>query len=206
MPDLTSCYFCGTAEAAEAGPAVPPSLDPPEAVQQSVILCPACREKLTAVLDPVFEAGVGGAERSEATADGPAPRTESAPDGRPARDGADGADSETEDASDGITIDRVPGPDEAADAGGSDESTATSAGESGDGDGAVADDPPEEYYTVLRFLENRDFPVERAEVATVVAGAYDLGEREVGEILDAAVRRGVLVEVDGTLARSREQL
>ncbi|MFB6218262.1 MAG: hypothetical protein ABEH77_03625 [Halobacteriaceae archaeon] len=234
MTDLRSCYFCGTAEAVEEGPAVPPALDPPDAVQQSVVLCPACREKLTAVLEPVFADGVDAAGAAAGTGDGGAgagdddstddgslfgvfdadtpesPVGSDSGSGSPTPDAAASGDDDTAPAvddgaaGDGPPVDRIP------DSGGGDPDGAggvESPGGPRGTDGADAPaETPEEYYTVLRFLENREFPVARSELVGVVAGAYDLSEREVGEILDAAVDRGVLVEVGGTLARSREQL
>lgn len=231
MTDLRSCYFCGTAEAVEEGPAVPPALEPPEAVQQSVVLCPACREKLTAVLEPVFDHGAGGSE----SADDGSPASESdhdAGDGSlfgvfdadtpespvgsdsgsdgPSASGTGDAGASEDAPADGPPVDRIPDPGARASAD-TDSTDGPADSDSGDApadaDGGDAEaDTPEGYYTVLRFLENREFPVARAEIERVVAGAYDLSEREVADIVDAAVDRGVLVEVGGTLARSREQL
>jgi hypothetical protein len=199
MPDLSACYFCGSVGAAESD-AVPPALDPPAAVQQSVALCPGCRGKLTAVLEPIFEHGVDAGESADA-------------------DPAD-ADADADDVSDGDSV--APTPEDGDDNGGSppgepasrdgDQGTPDDAGTADEdtetsGSGAEAPpEPPADYHTVLRFLENREFPVSRGEVEGVVASAYDIGEEEVGEILDAAVERGVLAEADDTLARSRERL
>lgn len=184
MTDLKSCYFCGALEGAEEDEAVPATLDPSAAVQQTVVLCPSCREKLTAVLEPVFEhdAAAEGAPAPEtARPPGPGDEREDSPERQRSPDDgpADGAGAST-----GPGPDSEPPGDEAAE-------TASL---------------PEDYYTVLRFLENREFPVEREEVRAVVASAYDVEETAVEEILDAAVRREALVEADGTLARSRDQL
>lgn len=201
MTDLTSCYFCGTAEAAEAGPAVPPSLDPPPAAQQSVVLCPSCREKLTAVLDPLFEGDrtTGGSE---------------APDSGWSFQGgeASGADrrSATDHPGDGeepaSRTDRSADPGSPDDSPGDGDAPAPRADRPDDGEDETGDDLPDQYHTVLRFLKNREFPVAREEILSVVAGAYDLSEREVGAVIDTAVERGVLVEADGRLARSRDRL
>lgn len=216
MTDLRACYFCGTAEAAEAGPAIPPAFDPPAAAQQSVVLCPTCREKLTAVLEPVFEGGTvpaadgasGAAPDAEdAGSGGPDPSDRAgfgvvdAPDGG-ADAGSDRADdpgSDSTDDEDDPPVDRIP------------ESGVDPADreDDGDGDGAggeAATEPPDQYYTVLRFLENREFPLGRDGIADVVADVYDLSREEVEGILDAAIDRGVLVEADGRLARSRDRL
>ncbi|MFC7135896.1 hypothetical protein [Halobaculum litoreum] len=53
----------------------------------------------------------------------------------------------------------------------------------------------------MRFLNNREFPVDRAEVAEFAAGAYDLEDDEVAEIFDYAVERGILAENGGKLVK-----
>jgi len=90
MPTLSSCYFCGTALDAplEEYPVVPQSLDPPQELQGSVVLCDSCKQKLARVLDPVVRAarddasasreGDGGATRST---DDRAPRGAGGADG-----------------------------------------------------------------------------------------------------------------------------
>ncbi|MXR42855.1 hypothetical protein GRX01_16095 [Halobaculum sp. WSA2] len=70
-----------------------------------------------------------------------------------------------------------------------------------DATGTDADEEPAEFRTVMRFLNNREFPVDRAEVAEFAAGAYDLEDEEVREIFDYAIERGVLVEDDGQLSK-----
>jgi hypothetical protein len=214
MPDLSACYFCGSVGAAESD-AVPPALDPPAAVQQSVALCPGCRGKLTAVLEPIFEHGVDAGESADAD-----PADADPADADPADADPADADADADDVSDGDSV--APTPEDGDDNGGSppgepasrdgDQGTPDDAGTADEdtetsGSGAEAPpEPPADYHTVLRFLENREFPVSRGEVEGVVASAYDIGEEEVGEILDAAVERGVLAEADDTLARSRERL
>lgn len=58
MADLETCYFCGSAPAGalEEYAVVPAALSPSPDQQHSVVLCPTCREKLTAVMAPVVEA------------------------------------------------------------------------------------------------------------------------------------------------------
>jgi len=212
MTDLTACYFCGATGAAEERDAVPAAFDPPAAVQQTVVLCPTCREKLTAVLEPVFEresddgGGDEGATATGSAGDSPAEQSDGEQAGEqhsdaPEEDGhAASANGRFEDG-DGSADDGAESADAGPDADGG--SGGTDAAPGGEGDDP---DPPEDYHTVLRFLRNRELPVDREEVRTVVASAYDLGQDDVDEILDAAVQRGVFLESDGTLARSRDQL
>jgi len=58
MPDLSACYFCGTAldEPLSEYPVVPKTLQPTADQQRTVVLCDGCRRKLGRVLDTVLEA------------------------------------------------------------------------------------------------------------------------------------------------------
>ncbi|MEF8886635.1 MAG: hypothetical protein V5A30_02425 [Haloarculaceae archaeon] len=58
-----------------------------------------------------------------------------------------------------------------------------------------------EYNKVMRLLQNREFPVDRAEIETIATSAYDLSERECAAVIDLAVDRGLVVERDGQLVR-----
>ncbi|WP_254532143.1 hypothetical protein [Natrinema gelatinilyticum] len=58
MRELRSCDFCG-ADAAGTFEIVPPVLEPTEAEQRRVVLCPDCRERLEALIEPLIaRAGV----------------------------------------------------------------------------------------------------------------------------------------------------
>lgn len=52
---------------------------------------------------------------------------------------------------------------------------------------------PKAYRKVLRLLQNREFPMARADVETLAAGAYDLEDHEAEAIIDHAVEQGDLV-------------
>jgi hypothetical protein len=58
-----------------------------------------------------------------------------------------------------------------------------------------------EYNKVMRLLQNREFPVERAEIIEVAASAYDLAEADCEEVIDLAIDRGLLEETEGQLVR-----
>lgn len=58
-----------------------------------------------------------------------------------------------------------------------------------------------EYNKVMRLLQNREFPVERAEIVEVAASAYNLAESDCAEVIDLAVDRGLLEEEAGQLVR-----
>ncbi|MFC6827163.1 hypothetical protein [Halopelagius fulvigenes] len=69
-------------------------------------------------------------------------------------------------------------------------------------DTSSADEEPPQFRKVMRLLNNREFPVERAEVEELAAGAYDLDDDHVRDIIDYAVERGVLADDGGTLRKS----
>jgi hypothetical protein len=60
---------------------------------------------------------------------------------------------------------------------------------------------PDEYRTVMRLVENREFPMARADLETVVTSAYGIDDDQCRRILDAAIERGVLVEDGAELDR-----
>lgn len=73
-----------------------------------------------------------------------------------------------------------------------------------DGDGgAPAEDGPSltalENTKVMRLLQNRAFPVDRAEIRTVAINAYDISESEFDTVIDAAIDRGLIGEENGQI-------
>ena len=58
-----------------------------------------------------------------------------------------------------------------------------------------------EYNKVMRLLQNREFPVDREEIETVAASAYELAQSECAEVIDLAVDRELIDEEDGKLLR-----
>jgi hypothetical protein len=58
-----------------------------------------------------------------------------------------------------------------------------------------------EYNKVMRLLQNREFPVDRAEIETVAANAYGLAESDCAAVIDLAIDRGLLREEGGQLRR-----
>lgn len=77
MADLKSCYFCGEGphEALGEHGVVPAAFEPTDEQQRSVVLCPSCRDKLTAVMRAAVAAagdrtgGAGTATAGERTPD-----------------------------------------------------------------------------------------------------------------------------------------
>ena len=94
-------------------------------------------------------------------------------------------------------------------AGGTDD--AATAGDAGDAQAGT--DPDREvtktvsaleYNKVMRLLQNREFPVDRAEIETIATSAYDLSGSECAAVIDLAVDRGLVAERDGQLVRPDE--
>ncbi|RLM91005.1 hypothetical protein D3D02_04405 [Halobellus sp. Atlit-38R] len=67
---------------------------------------------------------------------------------------------------------------------------------------STTDEEPEEFRTVMRLLGNREFPIPRAEIVELAAGAYDLEESHVEQIIEYAVDRDLLVDDSGTLRKA----
>ncbi len=77
-------------------------------------------------------------------------------------------------------------------------------GDASGGDGSAAAPPDADTYNrVVRLLQNREFPVETAEIETVALNAYDIAPGDFRAVVDTAVDRGVLVE-DGDQLRLPE--
>ncbi|MEF8773787.1 MAG: hypothetical protein V5A37_03600, partial [Halobacteriales archaeon] len=86
MADLQSCYFCGAGpnEALREYGVIPDAFDPTDETQRSVVLCPDCREKLTAVMRAAVEASdadVGGLEPEPPSIPGDDDIVDATPDG-----------------------------------------------------------------------------------------------------------------------------
>ncbi|MFC7205150.1 hypothetical protein ACFQJC_16650 [Haloferax namakaokahaiae] len=61
---------------------------------------------------------------------------------------------------------------------------------------------PPKFRQVIRILQNREFPVERAEVEDLASNAYGLETDEVRDIFDYAIERDLLEEKGGQLYRA----
>lgn len=137
-------------------------------------------------------------ETREATAD---PGSSTSGDGEPetatSSDDEDEAPGEPASAADGES-----GTDET----GTDEAGADEAGSGGDstdrtvveGDHSIS---ALEYNKVMRLLQNREFPVDRDEIVTVAASAYQVSRADCDRVIDVAIDRGLIDEAEGKLVR-----
>lgn len=249
MDRLASCYFCGVAVDAplEEYPVVPRDLRPSVKNQQTVVLCPECRRKLSTIVDSVVTAvtdpdqttlagndpGTTGAESADAGEhveqsrddveskadrpsdgsliegfdhdDGPSlidiERTSeddesAAGDEVPAESEAGRSQPEPEDTEDGdLTADADtadPAAETDTDSNDSDETTADAA----DAETPDRDFSTSSYNRVVRLLQNREFPLDVAEITTIAGSAYEIERRETEAVLEKLVDRGV-IERDG---------
>ncbi|MHC3378651.1 hypothetical protein [Haloarcula sp. H-GB5] len=69
-----------------------------------------------------------------------------------------------------------------------------------------SDDSPSltklEYNKVMRLLQNREMPVDRAEIREVAVNAYDIDGEQFDAIIDAAVDRDLIGQENGQLVES----
>ena len=76
----------------------------------------------------------------------------------------------------------------------------------GDADSSESADSPSltklEYNKVMRLLQNREMPVDRAEIREVAVNAYDIDGEQFDAIIDAAVDRDLIGQANGQLVES----
>ena len=144
--------------------------------------------------DPLGESGAATGSGSTVSGAGEAVAADTETDGTETSEAGTGED-ETE------TNEASMGGDETAEADGStDTAETTDANATADTDGPPETEPPQ-FRKVVRLLNNRSFPVERAEFVELAANAYDLDESTVAESLAYAVDRDVLAVEDGQIVR-----
>jgi hypothetical protein len=177
-----------TFESADRGEAVGREEMPDESRAGSV-RADAPSDAATGGAEPSDEpdvAGVSGDDGAESPPDPDAAESPASADAEPPEDG------------DGTPADADPNQESTT----AEEKTATADEESTTADERPSAESavPDAYYKVLRLLQNREFPMERADLVGLVTGAYDVSEQECERILETAVERGVLVE-DGSTVR-----
>ncbi|MBV0924685.1 hypothetical protein KTS45_10795 [Halomicroarcula limicola] len=207
-------------------PVVPKRLRSPDAERRTVVLCQTCRRKLGTVVEEVVAAAEGESDAAgtadardihDASGDREA-QSASEADPMATDETTDAGDPERgdpllEDATGATGVETAE--DEATDStGAAATETPPAAGESPSGADAQASDDAEragsdegdsggasltrlEYNRVMRLVQNRQLPVEKAEIREVAVNAYDIEPEEFDAITDAAVERGLIGEADG---------
>lgn len=203
MRQVRTCDFCG-ADATGVYEPLPPDLAPNS---PRLLLCEACRDRLASVVDPLLDRL--DADRLTPTDDATGDATDDATGDAETRDGTE-PDLRTP-----TSTDESPeiGPDAGTDA-----NRASDAGTDPTPDAGVDTNPvseqeaggrpvnqrkgtPRGYRKVMRFLENREFPLDRAEAEQLAADAYGLDPETVSAAVDHAVKYDRLSDVGGELRR-----
>lgn len=185
MREVRTCDFCG-ADATGVYEVVPE--------ERRMLLCDGCRDTLASVVDPLLDA-LDGASTLDASDD--------APDGAPERDDAGERAAEDTDPGGGKTGRTGRSPDDGApaDAAGDGARTDREGGSAAEAGGRPVNErgPPRGYRKVVRFLENRDLPIDREEAEALAVDAYGMEPGAVSAAIDHAVKHGRLRDVDGEL-------
>ncbi|KAB7513475.1 hypothetical protein [Halosegnis rubeus] len=186
MREVAGCDFCGEPPTGTFD--VLPAKYDPDGDGKRMVLCSHCRDALASILDPLLDAKTAAdvepgredvttrtAEPSDTALDGdPEPTVPDAEEGEETETEAVDAETSWEESESG-----------ASDA--TAESTRTAV--------------PSGYRKVVRFLDGRELPIPRADAVEMAAGAYDLAESQVEEILEEADARGRLRVADDELRR-----
>ncbi|MEF8840112.1 MAG: hypothetical protein V5A62_00605 [Haloarculaceae archaeon] len=169
MREVRTCDFCGE-EAAGTFEAVPAERDP-SGDGRRLVLCTGCRDTLASVLEPLLDGAAAGDSAGAGAGPGADGTSPAGGGGDPTAAGSDG----------GTT--------------GDDEGAETAGG----GSRSPGRGTPRGYRKVMRFLENRDLPVDREEAETLAAEAYEMDPGAVSAAIDHAVKHNRLREVSGEL-------
>lgn len=174
MRQLSGCDFCG-GTASGTFEVLPAAYDP-EGEGKRMLLCDHCRDALSSILDPLLDA-----KDQE-------PAGDVEPDLTPTD--ADPADNEPH----GTETTGEEAEPDATDSNRRTQMAATGAG--------TSSRVPKGYRKVLRFLENREMPMERSEAVEMTAGAYDMDEEAVEAAIEHAVSHDRLKSYDGEIRRA----
>jgi hypothetical protein len=154
------------------------------------------------VVEPADDGSLLGDDSASATEQEPSDRSAATADPTPEPDTTDS--DETETASDPLD-ERAAEPTEESDTGTAEAETGDDDSESSDTSDGGADGPSLtklEYNKVMRLLQNREMPVDRAEIREVAVNAYDIDGEQFDAIIDAAVDRDLIGQENGQLVEA----
>jgi hypothetical protein len=177
MREVRACDFCGESAAGvfEVLPAGVAGDEP-----KRMVLCESCERTLAGVVDPLLDAQgdetplVAEAEPARTDEDG-----DETNEAEPSEPAASAADGEAESGRDG------------------DEDVH----ESGGRPAKDRKGTPKGYSKVMRFLEGREFPMERETAESMVAEAYEMDPSTVEAAIDHAAKHGRVRVASGKLFR-----
>jgi len=184
MREVSGCDFCGDT-ASGTFDVLPPEYDPEEKGKR-MVLCDHCRDALASILDPLLDAKAADVEPRVDVDPDAAGATEEAVD-----EGGDGpADADTHATDDtGGDTDDEPADSETGDDDGAAESGGPRMAKTAEGTSSRV---PKGYRKTLRFLQNRETPIERDAAVEMVSDAYDFDSEAVEAAIDHAVKHGRL--------------
>lgn len=195
MREVRACDFCGEG-AAGVFEVLPAGVD---GDARRMVLCADCQDTLDGVLAPLLDALGDRTGTGAGTTTGGG---SGASDERPAETAATGAGGATE------STDADRAETAATGAGGASTSTDTSGGgedgevhEAGGRPASARRGPPKGYSKVMRFLEGREFPMERERAEELAADAYGLERETVAAAIEHAKKHGRVREASGKLFR-----
>lgn len=143
------------------------------------------------VVEPADDGSLLGDDSASTAAQEPSAQSAGTGDSTPGSDAMETAVADT-------TDERGPDPAER------DDTKSGDTDRSDDGDGSA--DAPSltklEYNKVMRLLQNREMPVDRAEIREVAVNAYDIEGEQFDAIIDAAVERDLIGQANGQLIES----
>jgi hypothetical protein len=183
MREVRACDFCGEAAAGvfEVLPAGVTGDEP-----RRMVLCEGCEETLAGVVDPLLDA-----------------RTEEPPlvaEAEPTSD-RDHDDEETAEDHAGERTDAEPEPPDEERENTSSEADDDAVHEAGGRPAKNRGGTPKGYSKVMRFLEGREFPMERETAESMVAEAYEMDASTVSAAIDHAAKHGRVRVASGKLFR-----
>lgn len=213
MREVRTCDFCG-ADGRGVYEVLPPEIDG----GRRMILCPPCKDRLEGIVAPLLDRldADGGVThpRAERVRGGEGAQSnerhrERAASADPTPEGEPDAVADTDTNATAVADSGVAETVDEADTGGTEVEEAVD---------AVTDDAPEQtaasetiareaaippaYRKVVRFLRNREFPMDRGEAEALAAGAYGLDDEVVHRIVEHAIAEGRFSSDGETLTRA----
>lgn len=182
MREVSGCDFCGET-ASGTFDVLPPEYDP-EGKGKRMVLCDHCRDALASILDPLLDAKSGGTGDVEPSVDEVAAAADAS------ADATGGEDTGSPDESTDSPDETPPAEEQRAEA----RMAKTGAGSSSR--------VPKGYRKTLRFLENREMPIDHDDAVEMVAGAYGLEETAVEAAIEHAANHGRLKVLSGKIHRA----
>jgi len=188
MREVRACDFCGEAAVGvfEVLPAGVAGDEP-----KRMVLCESCAGTLSGIVDPLLDARAEAAEAPLVAEAEPADSPDTSEAGAGTESAADEVEDESEDEDDDTTAAAEEGEDDGDEL----------VNEAGGRPTRNRSGTPKGYSKVMRFLEGREFPMEREAAETMVVEAYGMDGATVEAAIDHAAKHGRIRVASGKLFR-----